>query len=383
MHVRIKGLNWTNKRLADGRVVRHYYAYRGGPRLPGKPGSQEFMDAYNEAIKARIKAAPGTLQHLFDAYQRSSEWDRLGERTRLDYAKLFRVLEPLFGDFPVTALDDRRTRGLMLAERDRLAKGKSGRQADYAFTVLARALAWAKGRGLIETNPLTAIGRIYRASRADKVWTPDDEARFMAAAPEHLHLVFLLAVWTGQRQGDLLRLTWPQYDGAVIRLKQGKTGVRVVVPVGAPLKAALDARRDGQKLGRILLTSAGTPWTAGGFQASWRKAVQRAGVTGLTFHDLRGTAVHRLALAGATEAEIATLTGHSMQQVRSVLDASYLHRDPKLAESAVRKRERHEAETKAESTATNEGEKPESGTGFQTGHQTGAIRLRKGKQKTQ
>jgi hypothetical protein len=48
-------------------------------------------------------------------------------------------------------------------------------------------------------------------------------------------------------------------------------------------------------------------------------------------------------LAGATEAEIATLTGHSMQQVRSVLDASYLHRDPKLAESAVRKRERHEA----------------------------------------
>jgi hypothetical protein len=43
----------------------------------------------------------------------------------------------------------------------------------------------------------------------------------------------MLALWTGQRQGDLLRLPWSGYDGSVIRLKQGKTGARVTVPVGA------------------------------------------------------------------------------------------------------------------------------------------------------
>ena len=62
-------------------------------------------------------------------------------------------------------------------------------------------------------------------------------------------------------------------------------------------------------------------------------------MTGLTFHDLRGTAVTRLALAGCTEAEIATITGHSLRDVRSILDANYLHRDPALAESAIRKLE--------------------------------------------
>ncbi len=48
----------------------------------------------------------------------------------------------------------------------------------------------------------------------------------------------------------------------------------------------------------------------------------------------------RLALAGATEAEIATLTGHSLRDVRTILDAHYLNRDPKLAEAAIEKLER-------------------------------------------
>jgi hypothetical protein len=55
---------------------------------------------------------------------------------------------------------------------------------------------------------------------------------------------------------------------------------------------------------------------------------------------LRGTAVTRLAIVGCTEAEIATITGHSLRDVRSILDANYLHRDPMLAENAIRKLER-------------------------------------------
>jgi hypothetical protein len=49
--------------------------------------------------------------------------------------------------------------------------------------------------------------------------------------------------------------------------------------------------------------------------------------------------VTRLALAGATEAEIATITGHTLRDVRSILDSNYLHRDPALAETAIKKLE--------------------------------------------
>lgn len=73
---------------------------------------------------------------------------------------------------------------------------------------------------------------------------------------------------------------------------------------------------------------------------SWRKACAKAGITGVTFHDLRGTAVTRLALVGCTEAEIATVTGHSLRDVRSIIDTNYLSRDPALAVSAINKLEK-------------------------------------------
>ena len=121
-------------------------------------------------------------------------------------------------------------------------------------------------------------------------------------------------------------------------MRQSKTGKRVVLPVGAPLKAALDAMPKRSTI--ILTNSDGKPWTSDGFRASWGKACKAAGVVGVTFHDLRGTAVTRLALAECTEAQIATITGHSLRDVCAILDSHYLNRDPALAESAISKLEK-------------------------------------------
>ena len=181
-----------------------------------------------------------------------------------------------------------------MAWRDQLALSAGRRQADYAWTVLARVLSWSLNRGLIAANPCERGGRLYRGSRADKIWTAEDEAAFLERAPAHLHLPLMLALWTGQRQGDLLRLPWSAYDGTHIKLRQSKTGTRVVVKVGSPLKAALDA---AVKRSTIMLTNSDNkPWTSDGFRASWGKACKAAGVVGVTFNDLRGTAVTRLAL---------------------------------------------------------------------------------------
>jgi integrase len=264
-------------------------------------------------------------------------------RTRVDYVRQIEIIELEFGDFPIKALAARETRGLFMEWRDGLAL-KSIRQADYAWTVLARVLSWAKNRGKITVNPCEKGGRLYNGTRVDFIWALDDEEVFLRSAPAHLHLPLLLALWTGQRQGDLLRLTWPAYDGTHIHLRQSKSvrrgarrTVHVKVPVGAPLKAALDGAAKHRPSPIILLTSEGRPWTQDGFRASWRKASMKAGISEVTLNDLRGTAVTRLALVGCTEAEIASITGHSTRD--SILDAHYLHRDQALAESAIRKLE--------------------------------------------
>ena len=153
-------------------------------------------------------------------------------------------IEKDLGDFPLSALTDRRARGVLMGWRDKIAAASGRRQADYAWTVLARVLSWSLNRGLIGTNPCERGGRLYRGgARAERIWTVADETAFLERAPAHLHLPPMLAPWTGQRQGDLLRLSWSAYDGTHIRLRQSKGGKdrrRVIIPVGAPLKAALD-----------------------------------------------------------------------------------------------------------------------------------------------
>jgi integrase len=287
-------------------------------------------------VARKVTNPNGALLGVLQGYQASDEFRGLAPRSRTDYIRKIKLIEKEFGDFPLSALTDRRTRGIFKTWRESLAVA-SRRQADYAWVVLARVLSWGMDRGLVLVNPCARGGRLYRGSRAEKIWTADDEAAFLKSGPTHLHLALTLALWTGQRQGDLLRLPWSAYDGSKIRLRQSKGGVRVAIPVGAPLKAALDG---ADKRSVIILTnSSGEPWTSDGFRASWRKACKRAGVVGVTFHDLRGTAVTRLAIAGCTEAEIATITGHSLRSVRAILDTHYLSRDPSLAESAIRKLE--------------------------------------------
>jgi integrase len=149
-------------------------------------------------------------------------------------------------------------------------------------------------------------------------------------------------LWTGQRQGTLIRITWQQYDGTHIRLqpnkqRRGKKKKRIVIPVGAPLKATLDARRPEKAEGPILLNTFGEAWTGDGFRASWGKAFDRAklGDADLHFHDLRGTAVTRLALSGCTTPQIAAITGHSPRDVDEILKAHYLGGQAELAEQAI------------------------------------------------
>ncbi|KAA2237726.1 tyrosine-type recombinase/integrase [Salinarimonas soli] len=344
MRIDLKGLHQVRAKLADGSRRTYWYAWRGGPRLSGEPGTPEFIASYNAAVESRKTVPKGRFHSVIAGYKASAEFGKLADRTKADYLKIIAGIEVKFGSMPLSAFSEtnkRVTRGIFKKWRDERA-AKSERQADYGWSVLGRIISWGVDRGELDTNPAERGGRLYQADRTDKVWTAADEAAFLALAPRHLHLALLLALWTGQRQGDLLKLTWNQYDGRYIRLRQGKTGKRVTIPVGEPLKVALDVARAERRGALVLLTMEGTRWTEDGFRSSWGKACDKAGIAEVSFHDTRGSAITRLALAGASVPEIAAITGHSLRDVQEILDAHYLSRDLGLAESAMAKLEAHQ-----------------------------------------
>jgi integrase len=154
----------------------------------------------------------------------------------------------------------------------------------------------------------------------------------------------------GQRQGDLLRLPWSSYDGAIIKLRQRKTGAYVPIPIADALRTALDAAPRRSPL--MLTNNDGNPWSESGFQGAWGKATARAGIIGLTFHDLRGTAVVTLARAGCNEVEIYSITGHKPSDVQAILTTHYLPRDAEVASNAIAKLNQYKAQRMDEKLPT-------------------------------
>jgi len=335
VRVELKGLHRVKKRLANGTVETYYYAWRGGPRITADPNTPEFPCAYVDAHKARKRPPAGTLFGLIAEFKAPSEFPA-NEASARAYRSYLKLIEEEFGDMPIAALSDPAVRGVFKTWRDKMAA--TPRKADYAWTTLARVLSVAKDRGRITANPCERGGRLYQGERTDKIWTEADIGRLLSVAPARLGDALVLALWTGQRQGDLLRLPWSAYDGKHIRIRQSKSGRRLKLPAGQLLRDRLDSMK---RVGPLILTNSyNRPWTSDGFRTSWAKACDKAKIVDLTFHDLRGSAVTRLAIAGCTVPEIASITGHSLKDVEDILDKHYLSRDQALAETAIRKLER-------------------------------------------
>lgn len=348
MKIALKGLHRVERRLANGGVSLHFYAWRGGPKIEAEPGTPEFVAEFQAHNTTRDKPIPGKtdLQSLIDAYRSTSNFTDLSTSSKTEYARYIRKIEAEFGDMPIKALNDPAVRGEFLDWRDRTASSGT-RAADYGFAVRSKIMAWAYDRRRIVANPCERPGRLHSAGRAACIWDQASIDMLFTQASGAVSLPCHIAIWTGQRQGDILALTWSAYDGEFLRLKQSKTGRYLTVPVAADLRVILDAAKVKRSSAvTICATTRGKPWTSDGFKTSFGKARDAPGVTGLTFHDFRGTAVARLAAAGCSVPEIVTITGHSLKDAETILDKHYFSRDRGLGESAISKLEKHRTATK-------------------------------------
>ena len=84
----------------------------------------------------------------------------------------------------------------------------------------------------------------------------------------------------------------------------------------------------------VLTTKTGLAFKKRYFAAKWKAATIQAGIENLHFHDLRGTAITMLSEAGNTIPQIASVTGHSLKTVNSIIE-KYLARTRHLSDAAI------------------------------------------------
>lgn len=336
----LKGINKTTKRLADG-ILRTYYYHRGsGKPLPGKPFDPDFLAAYQEAERV-APLETGNVNELIRGYCLSPKFLNKRASTQREYKRVLMQLEKAFGKMPIAALAPPRVVGKFIQYQEDIG-GAHPREADNRLTVLSAVFSYAKRKGRIARNPLEGFERLYHGNRAEKVWTEADVLNFMKDAPVELQRAMILAIHTGQRYGDLVRLRWADYDGNAVSLRQSKTSQRVWIKCTSALKAMLEAT---PRTGPFILTRRdGLPWHTRrddkALSKAWTAHMKAAGMypddraERLHFNDLRGTAVTLLAEAQATVPMIVAITGHTMESAHRILE-KYLARTRRLSEAAI------------------------------------------------
>lgn len=216
----------------------------------------------------------------------------LSPRTQKDYARHCRDLKRWFGHYMADELKPRHFHDFM-----NVTKGKIQRNKQLA--VLSCAYSEAVGRWYwAERNPVRDVKR-HPSRPRDREVTDAEFAGFMATVPYKMQLAMQLSVITGQRQGDILSLTWVQVDRVMnrIRFRQAKTGKRVGIKITPAVDALLERCKDMAPAGEhVIRRRDGRRYTSDGFRAIWQRYQRRwakAGHERFTYHDLRARAASK------------------------------------------------------------------------------------------
>lgn len=333
-------------RLADGSVKFYYYHKKTGRKIEGVPGTLEFHTSYEEAAK-RAKQEAELFSHVIVEYFGSVSFTKkLSDRTRRDYLGHRKHIEAAWADTPIRILEDKRVKRNFMQWHADLVGRMGARQADLVLATTSRILSFAVQASILSQNHVLGLEKAYKADRSDAIWTVEDVSGFMKEANRPMKMALIMALHLGRREGDLIRITWGDYDGERIAVTNRKGGRKVRFPAKCTqmLRDTLDAAK--RALGRIphkdepiLTTITGQPWVESHFSTKFSATKNRAGLTHLHFHDLRGTAITVLAEHGSTNAQIASITGHSMKHIEKIID-TYMARTRSLNDEAVEKLER-------------------------------------------
>lgn len=309
---------------SKGREYFYFQQDRGragqGPRvkLAGKPyddagtPAAEWWDEYRRlGGVAGADKPPGTFAALIAEFKKSPEWRELSGRTTEEWERYLARVEEKWGGLRVGSVEPRH----VLALRDKFAATPAS--ANNLLRALSSMMSWAVPRGWIRFNPCLSVKKL-KGGMPYAPWSWEAICLFRDVARSDLWHASALALYSGQRQGDVLKMRWSDIRKGLIAVEQNKTGKKLWIRIHAELKRIL---ADVPRSGEFILTSGrGEAWTADGFKTAWQRQMGENALKPLrkqkcVFHGLRKSAVVMLLEAGCTDAEVSAITGQSREMV--------------------------------------------------------------------
>jgi integrase len=179
---------------------------------------------------------------------------------------------------------------------------------------------------ILDINPMTKVKKV-KANNARKRFLEIEEISKLLQTclntDYELFLCVLIAISTGARKSEILKLTWGMVDfkQKILRFSNTKNGDDRDTPISGLLYDELQTFKKQNKVHRlkndyIFRTSDGKPKESL-IGKLFPKVVNKCGITNFRFHDLRHTAASWLAMNGTSQPVLQEILGHKTPAMTS------------------------------------------------------------------
>jgi hypothetical protein len=279
--------------------------------------SKDFWPAASKAHQAamrRLHHGAKDFTALVDAFEQHETFTTLAASTQRGYKASAAMVKEIWAfDLPsmLTTVD---------AQTAIDSLGETPATANQFRAYLSRLMAWGIPRGYCMSNPVEFTEKIP-GGEPWKPWPDWAWEILVEHAPINLLLPAISALFTGQRQGDVLRMLRPRASDSVIEVRAQKTKNTVWVPIHRTYRSWVDRAPAGNAL-QLHLGIKGLPYeTADGFRSEWQRLMDTEPFKPfrehrLVFHGIRKNAVINLLEVGCTPNQVGAICNMSEEMVQ-------------------------------------------------------------------
>lgn len=275
------------------------------------PGSADFENEYRAwrdgsplPVIGKSRIRPGSVSDVIERLYRSTLWAGLAPLTKSSRRNILERFREEYGDKLISSIQREHIKSII--EK----KSKTPEAGKNLLKMIRLLVRVAIDCGLRKDDPAIGIKGVRSKSQGFHTWTEGEIKAFEDKHPigSRARLALALLLYTGQRRGDIVTFGRQHIRGGRIHLRQRKTGTVLAVAIHPDLQTALSGAVNNMT---FLVTAQGKPFTSAGFGNWFRDRCDEAGLLAhCSAHGLRKAAARRLAEAGCTVKEIASVTGH-------------------------------------------------------------------------
>jgi integrase len=254
-------------------------------------------------------------------------WSKVHKRSWKSDRRHLEVLKEMFGALPldqISPIQIERFKRERCESETRSDKPRSPASVNRELEVLSKIFSIAIDHEMISSNPCRKVKKLRQDNRRNRYLSVEEEERLIAVLTgrrAHLLPIVLVALHTGMRRGELLKLEWAQVDfnRAMLHITQAnsKTGRPRSIPMNEVVRAELEKLRPKSDGGAVFINRF-TGLALTDLNNGFASACRDAEIENFRFHDLRHTFATRLADSGVDTFTIKELLGHASIQTTAI-----------------------------------------------------------------